>query len=46
MVIHAYWNITENNDFIEKVWPENVAVFVYVSTHYVETVYFLFFWVI
>jgi len=23
--------------FVEKVWPANLALFVYVSTHYVET---------
>ena len=29
--------ILRKNDFVETVCPPNVAVFVYVSTHYVET---------
>ena len=26
-----------NNDFVENVWPANLALFIYVSTHCVET---------
>ena len=33
-------NITENV-FVENVWPANLALFVYVSTHCVETVKWL-----
>jgi len=25
------------NDFVEKMWPTNLALFIYVSTHYVKT---------
>jgi len=37
-VIHACKNMTEKNEFVEKVWPANSALFIYVSTHCVETV--------
>jgi len=26
------------NGFVEKVWPANLALFIYVLTHYIETV--------
>jgi len=33
--------ILEKNVFVENVWPANLALFVYVSTHCVETVKWL-----
>jgi len=36
IVIHACYRTLM--DFFEKVWPANLALFVYVSTHYVGTV--------
>ena len=41
IVILACKNITEKNAFVENVWPANVALFIYVSTHCVETVKWL-----
>ena len=38
IVIHACKNMTEKNVFVENVWPANLALFIYVSTHCVETV--------
>jgi len=32
IVIHACKNITEKNEFVENVWPANLAVFIYVYT--------------
>jgi len=26
------------NEFVENVWPPNLALFIYVSTHFMETV--------
>jgi len=37
IVIHACKNMTKN-EFVENVWPANSALFIYVSTHCVETV--------
>ena len=31
-------NILKKNVFVEKVWPANLALFIYVSIHCVETV--------
>jgi len=31
-------NFTEKNDFVEKVWTANFALFINFLTHYVETV--------
>jgi len=36
IVIHAISNIAEN-DFVKKVWPANLALFVYLLTFYFET---------
>jgi len=33
--------ILQKNVFVENVWPANLALFVYVSTHCVETVKWL-----
>jgi len=33
--------ILQKNVFVENVWPANLTLFVYVSTHYVETVKWL-----
>ena len=33
-MLKFYWKI----DFVEKVWPANFVLFIYVFTHYVETV--------
>jgi len=41
LIIHACKNITEKNAFIENVWTANLALFIYVSTHFVETVKWL-----
>jgi len=41
IVIHACKNITEKNVFVEIVWPANLALFIYVSIHCVETVKWL-----
>jgi len=41
IVILACTNITEKNAFVENVWPANLALFIYVSTHCVETVKWL-----
>jgi len=30
--------ILQKNVFVENVWPANLALFIYVSTHCVETV--------
>jgi len=41
IVIHACYNITEKKtekEFVERMRPANLALFIYVSTHYVETV--------
>ena len=38
IVILACQNITEKNAFVENVWPANLVLFIYVSTHCVETV--------
>ena len=40
-VILACKNITEKNAFVENVWPANLALFIYVLTHCVETVKWL-----
>ena len=37
IVIHACKNMTKN-EFVENAWPANSALFIYVSTHCVETV--------
>ena len=37
VVIHLI-KILQKNDCVEKVWPANLALFVYVSTYTVETV--------
>jgi len=37
----ACTNITEKNAFVENVWSANLALFIYVSTHCVETVKWL-----
>ena len=34
-------NILQKNVFVENVWPANLPLFVYVSTHWVETVKWL-----
>ena len=31
-------NYKGNNDQVEKMWPDNLALFIYISTHNVETV--------
>jgi len=41
IVIHACKNNTEKNVFVEKFWPANLALFIYVSTHCVEKVKWL-----
>ena len=41
IVIHACTNSTEKNVFDENVWPANLALFIYVSIHCVETVKWL-----
>jgi len=38
IVVRACKNITEKNAFVENVWPAILALFIYVSTHCVETV--------
>jgi len=38
IVIRAYKNMTEKNEFVENVWPANSDLFIYVSTYCVETV--------
>ena len=38
VVIHAFKNITEKMYLLKNVWPENSALFIYISTHCVETV--------
>jgi len=38
IVIYACEVSTEINEFVENVWPANSALFIYVSTHCVETV--------
>jgi len=38
IVIHAGKNNTEENVFVENVWPANFALFIYVPTHCVEKV--------
>jgi len=40
IAVHACKNITENV-FVEKVWPANSALLIYVSTHCVETVKYM-----
>jgi len=40
IVVHAC-KILQKNVFVENVWPANLALFVYVSTHCVETVKWL-----
>jgi len=40
IVVHAC-KILQKNVFVENVWPVNLALFVYVSTHCVETVKWL-----
>ena len=40
IVVHAR-KILQKNVFVENVWPANLALFVYVSTHCVETVKWL-----
>ena len=30
--------ILQKSDFVEKVWPANLALFIYVLTHSIETV--------
>jgi len=37
-VLSMHVKNTEKNDFVENVWPANSALFIYVSTHCVETV--------
>ena len=39
IVIHACKK--RKHEFGENVWPENLALFIYVSTHCVETVQFV-----
>ena len=34
--MHA--KILQKNEFVENVWPENLALFIYVSIHCIETV--------
>ena len=41
IVILACKHITEKNAFVENVWPANLALFIYVSTHSFETVKWL-----
>jgi len=41
IVIHACKINTENNVFVVNVWPANLALFIYVSTHWVEQVKWL-----
>ena len=38
IVINACKNMTEKNEYVENAWPANSALFIYVSTHCVETV--------
>jgi len=38
IVIHACKKYDRKNVFVEYVWPANLALFIYVSTHCVETV--------
>ena len=38
IVIHACKNMTEKNEFVENVWPANLALFIYVLIHCVESV--------
>ena len=41
IVILACKSITEKNAFVENAWPANLDLFIYVSTHCVETVKWL-----
>jgi len=41
IVVHACKILQKKNVFVENVWPANSALFVYVSTHCVETVKWL-----
>jgi len=41
IVVHACKNITEKCILVENLWPANLALFVYVLTHCVETVEWL-----
>ena len=41
IVILACKNMTEKNAFVKNVWPANLALIIYVSTHCVETVKWL-----
>jgi len=38
IVIQTCKNNTEKKEFVDNVWPANLALFIYVSTHCVETV--------
>ena len=37
VVIDACKNMTENNVFVDNMWPAKSALFIYVSTHCIET---------
>ena len=41
IVVHACKILQKKNAFVENVWPANLALFVYVSTHCVKTVKWL-----
>jgi len=41
IVIHAWKKYYWKSIFVENVWPANLALFIYVSTHCVETVKWL-----